>query len=342
MVAVKSYEADRFLARPPAHMFLFLVFGTDAGLISERVHRIVAQAVDDPKDPFQMTRLGGDQLAADPLLLADEAYTIPLFGGRKAILIEAGGKGFEAALTPLMNTAPDNCVIVIEAGGLKRDAALRKLCERDKNAAAIECYPDSAKDVAHLIDSEVARAGLSIDADAKTMLVSLLGQDRLTTRSELEKLLLYAHGERHVALEHIEAVVSDASALVFDHAIDGAFDGAFKAVEETASRVFAEGGDANMLLGMALRHALALHRARLDYELAGGSGGEAKARSAYGRAASADRQMQVWSSARLARAVSILAEAIGKVRREPRLAEIVAVRALWAVALAARNKREGE
>jgi len=338
MVAVKNHEADRFLARPLAHMFLFLVFGTDAGLISERVHRIVAQSVDDPKDPFQMTRLGGDDLAADPLLLADEAYTIPLFGGRKAILIEAGGKGFDAALAPLMNMPPEKCVIVIEAGGLKRDAALRKLCERDKNAAAIECYPDSAKDVAHLIESEVARAGLSIDPDAKSMLVSLLGQDRLTTRSELEKLLLYAHGKQHVALEHIEAVVSDASALVFDHAIDGAFDGAFKAVEETASRVFAEGGDANMLLGMALRHAIMLHRARLDYELAHASGGETKARSTYGRAAAADRQMQAWNSARLARAVSILAEAIGKVRREPRLAETVAVRALWAVALAARNK----
>jgi len=338
MVAVKSYEADRFLARPPAHMFVFLVFGTDAGLISERTQRIVAQAVEDPKDPFQLTRLSGDQLAVDPLLLADEAYTIPLFGGRKAVLIEAQGKAFDAALTPLMSTPPENCIIVIEAGGLKREAALRRLCERDKNAAAIECYPDSAKDVAHLIDSEVAKAGLSIDSAAKALLVTLLGQDRLTTRSELEKLLLYAHGEGHVALEHIAAVVSDASALVFDHAIDGAFEGEFKAVEETAARVFAEGGDANMLLGMALRHAIMLHRARLDYDSAGNEGGETRTRGTYGRAAAAERQMRAWSASRLARMVTVLAEAIGKVRREPRLAEVVAVRALWAVALAARNK----
>ncbi len=338
MVAVKSYEADRFLARPPAHMFVYLVFGTDAGLISERTQRIVAQSVDDPKDPFQLTRLNGDQLAADPLLLADEVYTIPLFGGRKGVLIEAGGKAFDAALTPVMNTPPGNCTIVIEAGGLKRDAALRKICERDKNAAAIECYPDSAKDVAHLIDSEVARAGLTIDPGAKAMLVSLLGQDRLTTRSELEKLLLYAHGESHIGLEHIGASVSDASALVFDHAIDGAFEGQFKAVEETAARVFAEGGDANMLLGMALRHAMMLHRARLDYESADNEGGETRTRSTYGRAGAAERQMRAWTSARLARAVSGLADAVGKVRREPRLAEVVAVRALWAVALAARSK----
>jgi DNA polymerase-3 subunit delta len=338
MVAVKSYEADRFLARPPAHMFVFLVFGTDAGLISERTHRIVAQSVDDPKDPFQMTRLSGDQLAGDPLLLADEAYTIPLFGGRKAILIEASGKAFDAALAPILSTPPENCVIVIEAGGLKRDASLRRLCERDKNAAAVECYPDSAKDVAHLIDSEVARAGMAIDPDAKSMLVSLLGQDRLTTRSELEKLLLYAHGEHHIALQHVEAAVSDASAIVFDHAIDGAFDGHFKAVEETAARVFAEGGDANMLLGMALRHAVMLHRARLDYDGADTEGGETKTRSTFGRAGAMDRQMRAWSAPRLARAIAILAEAVGKVRREPRLADVVAVRALWAVALATRGK----
>ncbi len=215
---------------------------------------------------------------------------------------------------------------------------MRRICERDKNAAAIECYPDSAKDVAHLIDSEMARAGLAIDADAKTMLVSLLGQDRLTTRSELDKLLIYARGEAKVSLEHIGAIVSDASALVFDHAIDGAFDGAFKAVEETAARVFAEGGDANMLLGMALRHGLSLHRARLDFEADGAEAGDARVRNTYGRAAAADRQMRAWTSARLARAIAILAEAVGKVRREPRLAEAIAVRALWAVALAGRGK----
>jgi DNA polymerase-3 subunit delta len=338
MVAVKSYEADRFLAHLPGHMFLFLVFGTDAGLISERTRRLVAMAVDDPKDPFQLTRLSGDDLAADPLLLADEVNTIPLFGGRKAVLIEAGGKGFDAAVAPMMNPPPEACLIIIEAGNLKRDAALRKLCERDKNAAAIECYPDSAKDVAHLIDSEMAKAGLAIDPDAKSMLITLLGQDRLTTRSELDKLLLYAQGDAHVKLDHIEAIVSDASALVFDRAIDGAFEGRFKAVEDTAARVFAEGGDANMLLGMALRHAIILHKARLDYDGADRAGGETRTRGTYGRAAASDKQMQAWSAARLARAITILAEAIGKVRREPRLAETVAVRALWAVALAAGSK----
>ncbi|VTZ49217.1 hypothetical protein MPC4_140116 [Methylocella tundrae] len=38
------------------------------------------------------------------------------------------------------------------------------------------------------------------------------------------------------------------------------------------------------------------------------------------------------------RAIEILAEAIGKARLEPKLAEAIALRALWSVALAARPR----
>ncbi|MGH6800009.1 MAG: DNA polymerase III subunit delta, partial [Methylocella sp.] len=189
MVAVKSHEAERFLARPPLHIYLYLVFGTDAGLVAERARTIVARAVDDLKDPFQFVRIGGDELANDPARLADEANTIPMFGSRRAILIEAQGKTFVAAFEPFLGAPPRDCTIVIEAGALKKDAPLRTLCERAKNAAAIQCYPDSEMDIAQLIDAEVSAAGLSIAPDAKAFLVSQLGQDRLSTRSELEKLV---------------------------------------------------------------------------------------------------------------------------------------------------------
>ena len=106
MVAVRSHEAERFLARPPPHIFLYLIFGTDAGLVTERARKIVSRAVSDPKDPFQLVRIGGDELANDPLLLADEANTIPLFGGRRAIVIESQGKAFVAAFEPVLGAPP--------------------------------------------------------------------------------------------------------------------------------------------------------------------------------------------------------------------------------------------
>jgi len=340
MVAVRSSEAERFLSRPQPNIIVYLVFGSDAGLVSERAQKIIAHSIDDPKDPFQFLRLNGDELAADPLRLADEANTLPLFGGRRAIAIEARGKSFLAALEPVLNSPPRECTIVIEAGNLKCGAPLRKLCECDAHAAALECYPDSAKDLAQLIDMEMRAASLTIDPEAKALLAALLGEDRLTTRSELAKLLLYTHGAGKVTVDHIAAIVADASSLAIDAAVNGAFEGDLGAIEKTAERVFSEGSDCNMLLGAALRHATSLHRARLDAEQGqpgGGSGSFGSGGGGYRRGASFDRHVRAWTSERLARAIAGLGQAIGNARRDPRLSDLIAVRALWAVALAARK-----
>ena len=336
MVAVRSPDADRFINHPPAGVFMYLVFGTDAGLVAERMRTILTRAVDDPKDAFQLLRLGGDEVAADPLRLVDEANSVPMFGGRKAIGIEATGKPLAPAIELLLKAPPQDCIIVVEGGGLKRDSPLRKLFEKESVAAAIECYPDSPREIAELIDSELAAAALTIEPEAKELLMSLLGQDRLTTRSELEKLATYAHGAGRVEVAHVEAIVADAAALVMDHAIDGAFRGAFAAIEQTTERLFGENSDVNFLLASALRHAMALHRAKIAMDAGGPGAGEF---GFYGpRRAIAEQQLRLWQAARLAKVITTLGDAVGHTRREPRLAQAIAMRALWAVALAARGR----
>ncbi|MGH6856165.1 MAG: DNA polymerase III subunit delta, partial [Methylocella sp.] len=336
----KSHEAERFLARPAPHIYLYLVFGTDAGLVAERARKIVGCAVDDLKDPFQLVRIGGDELSNDPLLLADEANTIPLFGGRRAILIEAQGKAFVAAFAPVLGAPPRDCTIVIEAGALKKDAPLRTLCERERNAAAIQCYPDSAADIAQLIDAEVSAAGLSIAADAKQFLVSQLGQDRLSTRSELEKLMLYAHGAGEITLDHVAAIVCDASNLIAGEAVNAAFDGGFAALDARLRHIFAGASDYHALLAAALHHALDLHRARRDAEEAPREG-SGFASAGFRQKEAFERHLRAWTRERLGRAIDTLAEAVARARREPKLGPSLAARALWTIAHTARSKTAG-
>ncbi len=71
----------------------------------------------------------------------------------------------------------------------------------------------------------VAIASLRIAPDARAALMSLLGGDRQASRNELKKLTLFAHGEGEVTLDHVMAVVSDASELKLDPIVDGAFAG---------------------------------------------------------------------------------------------------------------------
>ena len=102
MVTLKGSDIDAFAARPDPKRPIALVFGPDAGLVRERVDAIIKAAVDDPADPFALARLEGDALADDPTRLVEEAHTIPLFGGRRAVWVKAGGRNFVAAVETLM------------------------------------------------------------------------------------------------------------------------------------------------------------------------------------------------------------------------------------------------
>src|SRR5712692_6989780 len=129
MVALKSSDVDAFVARPDGKRPTALVFGPDAGLVRERVDAIIRASVDDPRDPFALVRLDGDELASEPSRLIEEAHTMPLFGGRRAVHVKVGGRNFVSAVEPLLETPPVDCRIVIEAGDLRRNAPLRTICE---------------------------------------------------------------------------------------------------------------------------------------------------------------------------------------------------------------------
>ena len=47
-------------------------------------------------------RLEGDDLAAEPSRLVEEAHTMPLFGGRRAVWVKAGSRNFAAAVEALV------------------------------------------------------------------------------------------------------------------------------------------------------------------------------------------------------------------------------------------------
>lgn len=339
MVAIKAGDVDAAIARPSPQTAVFLVYGPDSGLVGERVRRLVAGAVDNPDDPFQLVRLDGDELASDPLRLADEAHTVPLFGGRRAIWVRAGSRNLASALTPVLQTPPQDAVVIVEAGDLSRTAPLRQLCEKMPAAAALPCYADGARDIGALIDDMSRKAGLRVEADARELLLASLGADRAASRSELDKLFTYAHGRDVVTVEDVAAVVGDVSAIAFDAAIDAAFLGDFATLDRSFTRLQAEGMDAGVLLGFALRHALTLMAARQAVDM--GSPPAVAIGSFRGlhfkRKAAVERQLRLWTTASLNRTTMEVGQAVSATRRHPQLATQHALKTLWAVAGMARR-----
>src|SRR5688572_15515016 len=120
MTALKSSQVDAFLAKPNPAQPVVLIYGADSGLVRERAEALIRSAVDDVNDPFSLARLEGDDLAGEPARLVEEANTIPLFGGRRAVWVKGGARNFAAAVETLVANAPRECRVVIEAGELRK------------------------------------------------------------------------------------------------------------------------------------------------------------------------------------------------------------------------------
>jgi DNA polymerase-3 subunit delta len=343
LTAVRANEVEATLRRLDPRLLVILVYGPDTGLVAERAKRVAESGVTDPNDPFQLVRLDGDTVAGDPARLLDEAGTVALFGGQRMVWVRPTNRNIAPAVEPVLALEPGSARVVIEAGDLAKTSPLRVLCERSARALALPCYADEGRDLGTVVDETLRGAGLTIGREARQALLAGLGGDRLATRNELAKLLLYVHGRNEVTLDDIDQALSDVSALASDAAVDAAFSGDMAAADQALRRSFAEGAAPGSVLAGALRHALTLlpYRAqvergeRLDEVMRGWRGLHFRRQDAV------RRHLATWNTLSLRALVGRLQEAVLATRRQADMAEAIASRALIDVAArAAARSRE--
>jgi DNA polymerase-3 subunit delta len=338
VVALKPSEAEGFVRRPPKGIELILVYGPDAGLVDERCRALLAGAVPDPEDPFQLVRVASDELSSNPERLIEEAGAIALFGPRKAIFVSGVERQMEAAVKLLLKAPPSENLVVVQAGDLSKQSGLRSACEQSPRAAALPCYAGGARENGELIDDILREAGLTIEAGAKRDLLGALGQDRRQSRSEIEKLALYKAGAKSITEEDVAAIIVDANMAAINGVVDAAFGGDYAGLDRELSRAIAERVGVDAVLGAALRHGLSLTEARQKID--GGASAAQAAREMFlfwKREELVSRQLAAWNAVALEGALAELYGAVRRIRRSPLAAESVARMAFWRIARHARS-----
>lgn len=251
---VPAARAESFLSRLDPSLKVLLLFGPDTGLVRERAEKIVADMVGSPPDPFGYTELSMDDLKDSPSRLSDEARTIGFGVDRRVIWLrdasEAAGSGVASVL------ADDATVgfVLITAGELSARSSLRKTIEAAKTGAAIGCYGDEGRGLGELIRTVFDQAGVSVSPDALAYLQGNLGGDRSMTRSELEKLALYAGPGGSIDLAEAMMLVGDSAQRNLSDIALAAGDGAHARMDHALHRAYREGSNAIGILRAASRH----------------------------------------------------------------------------------------
>jgi DNA polymerase III subunit delta len=320
MVALKSSGVARFLKSPEPSCRAVLVYGPDAGLVSERASELAGIFARTRRGSTELVRLDDRDFADDPARLEVELRTKPMFAGCSIIRVTAGQR-LDAASLKATLAEPSENFLIVEAGNLRPDSGLRKVFEKDKTAVALPCYADE-RALAGMIDDELAEAGLSIDSDARTYLMTQLGADQALSRSEVAKLALYAAGGESISEDDVDAIVGDAAETALENFVYAASGGDPAVALRELQRLAAAGTDNAAALAALGRHFTQLHRVA-SAQSAGGSFEDAvkslRPRPHFKREPVFLAHCKRWGATRLAQALPLIQEAIRRTRKSPEL-----------------------
>jgi DNA polymerase-3 subunit delta len=339
MVAIKAHQAEAFLKLIDRLPSSVLFYGTDAGLVSERAGGLARRLAE--REGGEILRIDDADLESEPARISIELQTVAMFGGRKIVRATAGRRVNANALKPLVESGNIEGFLIVEAGNLRPDEALRALFEKSAGAAAIACFPDEARDLEAMAGAILRDAGLRLTSEAKALLLSRLGADRALSRAEMEKLALYARGKALIEEEDVELAVGDTAELALDRIVLAAGAGRTRDAVTECDRIVAAGESAQAVIAAVQRHFLRLHRLRSAHE-AGRSLEEAmrllRPQPHFKQKAAIEQQCREWSLARLTAALATIGDAAHAARLNGGMESTLAEHMLLELGTLARDK----
>jgi len=345
MAQKKAYEVPGWLTRPDPKIAVVLLYGPDRGLVSERARAFAEKTGVPLDDPFSVVRLDAAEADQQGRLL-DEARTVPMFATQRLLWLRNVGaqKNIADDVKALCAQPAQDAVILVEAGDLKKGAALRSTVEASPAGMALPCYGDESRDLDQLIDQVLGEQNIRIGLDARAALRRSLGGDRLASRGELQKLALYAADKGEVSVEDVRLLTGDVSEQSLDDAIDAALEGRIRDFDAMFQRHAQAGGQTFLALsGMGRQlQTLQLMRAGLDEgkRNAGEIIASARPPIFFSRKKTMELALRRFSAPFLARAIERLHTAVLQTRRRPDLAAALARQALLGIAI--ESARHGE
>ncbi len=337
---VSAREADGFVRKVPDRISAVLFYGPDIGLVKERAGLLVKAALGGGDDPFRLVDLEGGAVKDDPARILDESASMSLTGESRVVRVRQADDGVAAAFEPIMDLSSSEALFVVEAGDLGPRSALRKAFEGGKGAAAVPCYGDDAESLTGLVRRMVEEAGLRIDGRAVDDLVGRLGSDRLVSRGEIEKLILFKGPDSGaITVDDVEASVGDIESVSLDEVAFATASGSAARLDEALQRAYREGVATVAIVRAVGRHLQRLMLASAEYQ----KGAHPKAameglrpKVFWKQQNEFAAQLQRWTPATLGRALEIVTEAEQNAKTTGLPEAAACERALIRIAAAAR------
>jgi DNA polymerase-3 subunit delta len=250
---IDSARAEAFLKNPGATSVV-LIYGPDAGLVSERASSLVKSTLGNADDPFRYAEI------TDATRLLEEATAACLTGGRRVVRLRDAGESAAKPIDALLKN-PADALVILEAGDLTPKSKLRALAEKHQAAAAIACYAVDTTRLPRILTERLRSHNVTIDQEAAAWVANNITGEEGAIRQAVELLYLYAGPDGRLNTEDVSAALADGGEASIQDAIDATLTGNPPAADRAISLSYDEGVSPvaiiRMLLGELTRLRLA-------------------------------------------------------------------------------------
>jgi DNA polymerase III delta subunit len=208
---------------------LYLVTGDDETAMSA-VGTALAESVEEDLRAFNVQRFYGSDAGSTVAAVLDAASTLPLLAPRRVILLlqaeraliarkaksagrddapaddegdgEGGSRTGQLAMLKAYAARPHpHAVVALLGAGLQRT-----FDPLAKQAVVVTC--EASADVIRTLEAE---HGVRFDRDAADLLRQMAGADVARLRGDVERILLYAAGQKTISKDQVSAVINRAA-----------------------------------------------------------------------------------------------------------------------------------
>lgn len=249
-----------------------LVYGPEAIVVRSRFEIIAKKIVKDLSDGFLVSNLNEEKLENDNALLADEFYSIPMFGGRKLIIIKDASMHTAKALKQIIEQEnyaqkSDNFILV-QSDDLPTTSALRKIFESQAKLASIACYEDDDAIIKKFIGEKFKENNLKYSTAIVDLLVGRVGKNRQALTMEIEKISQYFAPKTNIELSAIEEILVEQNEISANQFVVSFADKKFASSLIQANKIIDQGGiEIIFLLRILSNYFQKLYQAKIMIEL---------------------------------------------------------------------------
>ncbi len=206
---------------------VYLLQGEDEVEKSALAHAF-EELVEEGLRAFNVERLhtgdvtSGERLAAAVADLVTAARTLPMMAPRRVVIVlqaenllvpkresEAAARAHEE-LEGLLKAPDPQTTLVLVSGPLDKRSRMYKLLARE--ATLVLCgVLETVEDAAVWVRNRVQEARVQIDPAGARLLAERCGTDIKRLRNDVDRLLLYALGQKSISVEDVREIVGPAS-----------------------------------------------------------------------------------------------------------------------------------